>query len=78
MTKNLPIIKANAERTGRKIDSYKSLKQGLLIAPLLMGNAYADENQRYAFDLPAQPLSATLNSVAQSSHNQADLCRRHG
>ena len=70
MTKHLPIIKANAERTGRKIKAYQSIKQGLLIAPLLIGNAYADDNQRYVFDLPAQSLSATLNSVAQSAHTK--------
>ena len=70
MTKHLPIIKANTEYTGRKIKSYQSIKQGLLIAPLLVGNVYADENQRYTFDLPAQPLSITLDSVAQSAHTK--------
>jgi len=71
MAKNLPIIMTGAvERAGRKIKAYQSLKQGLLIAPLLVGNAYADDNQRYTFDLPAQPLSVTLDSVAQSAHTK--------
>jgi iron complex outermembrane recepter protein len=71
MMKNLPIIMAsNAERTGRKIKAYKLIQHGLLITPLLMGNAYAGENPTYNFDLPAQPLSATLDSLAQSAHTK--------
>lgn len=35
-----------------------------------MGNAYAGENPTYSFDLPAQPLSATLDSLAQSAHTK--------
>lgn len=71
MAKNLPIIMAsNTERTGRKIESYQLIKRGLLITPILISNAYADENSTYSFDLPAQPLSATLDRLAQSSHTK--------
>jgi iron complex outermembrane recepter protein len=61
---------SNAERTGRKIESYQLIKRGLLITPILIGNAYADENPTFSFDLPAQPLSATLDRLAQSSHTK--------
>jgi len=71
MVKSLPIIMAsNAERIGRKIESYKLIQQGVLIAPLLMGNAYAGGEPTYTFNLPAQPLSATLDSLAQSAHTK--------
>jgi iron complex outermembrane receptor protein len=71
MVKNLPIIMAsNAERIGRKIESCKLIKRGLLITPLLIGNVYAGENAIYSFDLPAQTLSATLDSLAQSARTQ--------
>lgn len=68
MTKSLPIIAgSNAERTGCRIKSYKLIKNAVLITPLLMSNVYAEGNPTYNFDLPAQPLSATLDSVAQSA-----------
>ena len=71
MDKSLPIIMvSNAGRTGRRIKSYKLIKHGVLIAPLLIGNAYAGGDPTYAFNLPAQPLSATLDSLAQSSHTK--------
>ena len=71
MVKNLPLITtSNAERIMRKIESYQLIKRGLLMTPLLIGNAYAGENATYTFDLPAQPLSATLDSVAQSAHTK--------
>jgi iron complex outermembrane receptor protein len=69
MVKILPITKAsNADRTGHKLLPLKLIKHGILITPLLMGNAYAAEDPTYSFNLPAQFLSATLDSVAQSSH----------
>ena len=71
MVKSLPIIMAsNTERTERKIKSFQLIKHGILITPLLMGTAYADENPTYTFNLPAQPLSATLDSLAQSAHTK--------
>ena len=71
MDKSLPIIMANtAECTERLIKSYKLIRHGVLIAPLLIGNAYADGDPTYAFNLPAQPLSATLDSLAQSAHTK--------
>ncbi|MEI6544036.1 MAG: TonB-dependent receptor [Methylococcales bacterium] len=48
----------------------KWIKQGILVAPLLIGNVYAVEEQTYRFDLPAQPLSTTLDNVAQSAHTK--------
>jgi len=71
MVKILPITKAcNADRTGHKLLPLKLIKHGILITPLLMGNAYAAGAPTYSFNLPAQPLSATLDSVAQSSHTK--------
>lgn len=71
MDKSLPIIMAsNTERTGHRIKSYKLIKHGVLIAPLLIGNAYAGGDPTYFFNLPAQPLSTTLDSLAQSSHTK--------
>ncbi len=48
----------------------KLIQHGVLITPLLMGNAYAAGDPTYSFNLPAQPLSATLDSVARSSHTK--------
>ena len=48
----------------------KWIKQGILVAPLLIGNVYAVEEQTYRFDLPVQPLSTTLDNVAQSAHTK--------
>jgi iron complex outermembrane recepter protein len=71
MVKSLPIIMAsNTGHTGHRIKSYKLIRHGILIAPLLMANAYAGENPTYNFNLPAQPLSATLDSVARSSQTK--------
>jgi iron complex outermembrane receptor protein len=58
----------NTERPWNKIEPYKLIKHGLLITPLLMGNAHAAGTETYRFDLPAQPLSATLDGVAQAAH----------
>ena len=70
MVKSLPIIMAsNAERTGHRIKSLQLIQQGVLITPLLIGNAYAGD-PTYSFNLPAQPLSATLDSVARSSQTK--------
>lgn len=60
----------NTERPWNKIKPYKLIKHGLLITPLLMGNAHAANNETYRFDLPAQPLSATLDGVAQAAHTK--------
>jgi iron complex outermembrane receptor protein len=71
MVKILPIAKASdTERTGYGLLPLKLIKQGILIAPLLMGNAYAGGDPAYTFNLPSQPLSATLDSVARSSHTK--------
>ena len=80
MVKNLPIIMAsNAERIGRKIESCKLIKRGLLITPLLIGNVYAGENAIYSFDLPAQPLSVRhAGQCGPIRTHQADLFRRNG
>ncbi|MDD2800796.1 MAG: TonB-dependent receptor plug domain-containing protein, partial [Methylococcales bacterium] len=59
---------SNTKRPWNKIEPYKLIKHGLLITPLLMGNAYAAET--YRFDLPAQPLSATLDGVSQAAHTK--------
>jgi len=70
MVKNLPKMMANhTERDGRSIEPYQWIRHGILLAPLLAGNAYADDTA-YPFDLPAQPLAATLDSLAQASHTQ--------
>jgi len=60
----------NTERPWNKIEPYKLIKHGLLITPLLIGNAHAANNQTYRFDLPAQPLSATLDGVSQTAHTK--------
>ncbi len=71
MVKSSPIIMAiKAECTWHKIEPFKLIKHGVLITPLLMGNAYAAGDPTYSFNLPAQPLSATLDSVALSSHTK--------
>jgi len=70
MVKNLPkMMASHTERDGRSSEPYQWLRHGVLLAPLLAGNAHAGDNA-YPFDLPAQPLAATLDSLAQSSHTQ--------
>ncbi|MDD5112819.1 MAG: TonB-dependent receptor [Methylobacter sp.] len=61
---------SNTERPWNKIELHKLIKHGLLITPLLMGNAHAANNETYRFDLPAQPLSATLDGVSQAAHTK--------
>jgi iron complex outermembrane receptor protein len=71
MVNSLPIIMAsNAERTRHRIKRNEFIKHGVLIAPFLMGNAYAAGDPTYSFNLPAQPMSATLDSLAQSAHTK--------
>ncbi len=71
MVKSLPIIlTTNTGLTERNTRTYQFIKHGILIAPLLMSSAFADENSTYTFNLPAQALSATLDSLAQSAHTK--------
>ncbi|MCX7107580.1 MAG: TonB-dependent receptor [Methylococcales bacterium] len=70
MVNNLFHTTHKAVGSRKKITSLELLKQSALITPLLIGNAYASPEQTYKFNLPAQPLSATLNSLAQSSHTK--------
>ncbi len=69
MVNSSPIIKAiKVECTWHQIEPFKLIKQGFLITPLLMGNAYAAGDPTYSFNLPAQPMSTTLDSLAHSAH----------
>lgn len=58
------------QRARQKIASNNLIKYGVLIAPLLVGNVYADGNPTFIFDLPEQPLSDTLDSLAQSTQTR--------
>ncbi|WP_198014586.1 TonB-dependent siderophore receptor [Methylobacter marinus] len=70
MVKSLPTIAtSNAGRIEHRLEICKLIRHGVLIAPLLMRNAYADD-ETHIFDLPAQPLSTTLNNLAESTHTQ--------
>jgi len=71
MVNSSPIVLAiKAEFTWHRIEPFKLIKQSVLITPLLMGNAYAAGDPTYSFNLPAQPMSATLDSLAQSAHTK--------
>lgn len=59
----------NSQRTRQKIMRHNIIKCGALITPLLMGNVCAD-GTTFIFDLPEQPLSNTLDSLAQSTQTK--------
>ena len=70
MVNSLATMAKNTERTGRRMEPLQLIRHGFLITPLLMGNAYAGENTTYHFNLPVQPMSATLDDLAQSAHTK--------
>jgi len=61
---------SNTDRIGHKIQSSKLIKRGLLITPLMIGNAYAGENTTYNFDLPAQPCPPRWTVWPNSAHTK--------
>jgi len=71
MVKSLSMVTdIKNQRARQKITRHSIIKCGVLIAPLLMVNTYADGNPTFAFDLPEQPLSVTLDNVAQSTQTK--------